>query len=290
MNEKQIKALMKVIDNTNGGAVQPDELFQVVNSLLSIIGELRNTVDANLASLKEIGDISTTSILQSIRDTESKLRQSISDSEGTNQKKVLELSKRLIGEIKGLESRIPAMPDLSYLDNRISYIEDRIPSITSELRTLIAEESAPEETGSTIVDKINSLSTVREDDKIGIEHIRDLEDELYTLRVISSSGSGGRGHGGVGLQVVSHDSSLTGDGTPGNPLKTVVSAASAGYQVPTGSVNGSNKVFVFTTAPTVVSVDGVCRRKTSTDGTVNWTGTTTITLIIAPNYDMFGLN
>lgn len=285
-----MKALMKVIDNTNGGAVQPDELFQVVNSLLVILGEMRKSTEANIMSLKETGDISTASILQSIRNTESKLKQSISDTEGSNQKKVLELSKNLLGEIKSLESRIPAMPDLSYLENRISYIEDRIPSITSELRTLIAEESAPEETGSTIVDKINGLSTAKEDDKIGIEHIKGLTDELYNIRISSGSTSGGRGHGGVGLQVVSHDASLTGDGTPGNPLKTVVSAASAGYQVPTGTVNGTNKIFVFTTAPTVVSVDGVCRRKTSSDSTVNWTGTTTITLTIAPNFDMFGLN
>lgn len=72
--------------------------------------------------------------------------------------------------------------------------------------------------------------------------------------------------------------------------RVVALEASAGYQVPTGTVNGTNKIFVFTTAPTVVSVDGVCRRKTSTDGTVNWTGTGTITLTIAPNFDMFGLN
>jgi len=71
---------------------------------------------------------------------------------------------------------------------------------------------------------------------------------------------------------------------------STLESGGSGYQVPTGTVNGVNKVFVFTTAPTVVSVDGVCRRKTSSDSTVNWTGTTTITLTIAPNFDMFGLN
>lgn len=62
-----------------------------------------------------------------------------------------------------------------------------------------------------------------------------------------------------------------------------------GYQQPTGTVNGSNQIFVFTTAPDAVSVDGVTKQKTSSDGTSNWTGTTTITLTVAPNFDIFGI-
>ncbi len=63
-----------------------------------------------------------------------------------------------------------------------------------------------------------------------------------------------------------------------------------GYQAATGTVNGSNTVFSFSTAPSSVSVDFVPLQKTSKDGTVNWTGTTTITLTVAPNFDIFGLN
>ncbi len=65
----------------------------------------------------------------------------------------------------------------------------------------------------------------------------------------------------------------------------------AGYQQPTsGSVNGTNTTFVWATAPNVISVDGVSKQKVSSDGTVNWTGTTTTVLTIAPNYDIFGIN
>lgn len=65
------------------------------------------------------------------------------------------------------------------------------------------------------------------------------------------------------------------------------SSTSSGYQVPTGTVNGVNTVFVFTTEPNAIVVDGVSINKTSSDGTVNWTGTTTITLTVAPNFNIY---
>lgn len=66
---------------------------------------------------------------------------------------------------------------------------------------------------------------------------------------------------------------------------------SNGYQQPTGTVNGSNQVFTWSTAPNVIVVDqGRSMQKVSSDGTVNWTGTTTTTLAIAPNYDVFATN
>jgi hypothetical protein len=65
------------------------------------------------------------------------------------------------------------------------------------------------------------------------------------------------------------------------------SSSGTGYQSATGTVNGSNKNFSFTSAPNVVVVDGVPLQKTQKDGTVNWTGGSTITLTVAPNYDIY---
>ncbi len=62
----------------------------------------------------------------------------------------------------------------------------------------------------------------------------------------------------------------------------------SGYQAATGTVNGSNTTFSFATEPTAISVDGQTLQKTASDGTVNWTGTTTITLAVAPTRDIFG--
>ncbi len=68
------------------------------------------------------------------------------------------------------------------------------------------------------------------------------------------------------------------------------SSSSGGFQQPTGTVDGSNTVFTWTTAPQVIVVDqGRPMQKTSSDGTVNWTGTTTTTLTIAPNFDIYAV-
>lgn len=69
-------------------------------------------------------------------------------------------------------------------------------------------------------------------------------------------------------------------------------SGSNGYQKPTsGAVNGSNTTYTWATAPNVIVVDqGRPMQKVSSDGTVNWTGTTTSVLSVAPNFDIFSTN
>lgn len=59
---------------------------------------------------------------------------------------------------------------------------------------------------------------------------------------------------------------------------------------PTGDVDGINTVFTFASAPSVIVVDeGRTMQKVQKDGiTTNWTGTTVITLSIAPEFDIYG--
>lgn len=76
-----------------------------------------------------------------------------------------------------------------------------------------------------------------------------------------------------------------GDGTTVN-YTPPSSGSSSGYQAPlTGGLTGTN---TWAVAPNVIVVDqGRAMQKVSTDGTVNWTGTTTTILAVAPNYDIF---
>lgn len=68
------------------------------------------------------------------------------------------------------------------------------------------------------------------------------------------------------------------------------SAGGASVLVPTGTVNGVNRSFVFTSAPSVIALDnGNFMNQVSVDGTVNWTGTTTVVLNQAPLFNIFGL-
>lgn len=72
---------------------------------------------------------------------------------------------------------------------------------------------------------------------------------------------------------------------------TLTSSGGSGYQaVSSGVVDGSNAIFEWATAPNSIVVDqGRVMQKTSSDGTVNWTGTTTTTLTVAPNFDIFAV-
>jgi len=66
--------------------------------------------------------------------------------------------------------------------------------------------------------------------------------------------------------------------------------ASVTVALPTaGAVDGSNQVFTFAAEPIILVSDNITLRKTSSNGTPNWTGTTTITLAIAPNYDLYSI-
>ena len=63
----------------------------------------------------------------------------------------------------------------------------------------------------------------------------------------------------------------------------------SGYQLPTGTVNGSNQTFTFATAPNAIVVDGATLQKTEQTGTVNWTGTTTVIMTIPPVNSIFAI-
>lgn len=82
-----------------------------------------------------------------------------------------------------------------------------------------------------------------------------------------------RWHGG-GLSRVSTDSSLTGNGTASSPL----SVASGFVVVTTASaINDSNLVFIFTSAPTLICINGAFYQQTG--GAITWSvAGTTITL------------
>lgn len=79
--------------------------------------------------------------------------------------------------------------------------------------------------------------------------------------------------------------------TSSGGIYTISASAGGGssFLTATGTVNGINLAFTFTSAPSVIFVDGAPMQKTSSDGTSNWSGTTSVTLSIAPSFDVFGL-
>lgn len=72
---------------------------------------------------------------------------------------------------------------------------------------------------------------------------------------------------------------------------TASNIVSGGFQQPTsGVVDGSNQTFTWSTEPNVIVVDGVNMQKVSSDGTGNWTGTTTTLLTVPPTRDIFSIS
>lgn len=106
----------------------------------------------------------------------------------------------------------------------------------------------------------------------------------YLLNKKSSSGAAGVSSvvAGTGINVDNTD--------PANPIVSATGTSGITILIPTGSVNGTNTIFTFTSAPKVIVLDnGNMMNKVSSDGTTNWTGTTTITLNQAPSFNIFGL-
>lgn len=57
----------------------------------------------------------------------------------------------------------------------------------------------------------------------------------------------------------------------------------------TGIVNGLNTVFTFPSAPSIIVSDGAWYFPTDNNGNVQWSGTTTVTMIIPPTTAIFGI-
>lgn len=94
----------------------------------------------------------------------------------------------------------------------------------------------------------------------------------------------------TGLISAGTNVTITGSGTLASPY--VINATGGGsfsVMVPTGTVDGTNKSFVFTSAPSVIVVDnGSTMNKTNKDTTGNWTGTTTVSMLVAPTFNIYG--
>lgn len=306
MNPKQKQYFDNLQKNLEGGAVQPDEMVQIVEFILTVIEKLKTDIESQITDANAESSTSIKEISYSLNELELKVKDLINSSERTSLSQIKELSSRLSSEINRVQDSIPSLPDLSYLEAKIAEVESKIPVLKEQLI----------ETPDQVVDKVNLSSKKFSQDKIEglVSIINDLmrmaSANANSMPVTTSFFNGLRGKNlnivgatatqsgdTVNIVVSSTGLVLTTTGTSGpatlvgNTLNIpqYTGGASSGYQVPTGTVDGSNKVYVYSTAPNAVVVDGVTLRKTASDGTNNWTGTTTITLLVAPTFDTFSV-
>lgn len=150
-------------------------------------------------------------------------------------------------------------------------------------------------TAQEIADKVNSLTGAIDSEAIkGLPDLNKFAQEFkkggkYQLKLNDVAGAplDMRWHGG-GLSSISHDSTLSGNGTPASPLK-VVSTGGLVLLPATGTVNGVNQTFTFTQVPTYIVSDGVWYQKLDNNAGVNWSSSgLTITMTIPPQSAIWG--
>lgn len=147
----------------------------------------------------------------------------------------------------------------------------------------------------------DALELLQGEERLSIEAVRGLKEELAKTTQTGKTGVGWGAHpitiqqAGSTKSKVARVINFTG-ATVTQSASGVTTVAvtggggGSGYQAATGTVDGSNTTFSFATEPTAISVDGQTLQKTASDGMVNWTGTTTITLAVAPTRDIFGFS
>lgn len=133
--------------------------------------------------------------------------------------------------------------------------------------------------GQTLINIINALA-IKSEFQIDAKHLKNLP---------TTRGKKGSLHGsGITGLTAGSNITLTADGRGGYTVASTVSGFSK--LAATGTVDGVNTSFTFTSAPSIIVVDqGRQMQKTSSDGTVNWSGTTTCVLTVAPTFDIYGL-
>ncbi len=250
-----------------------DDLNKVKTSFDKSISDIRGDISVNLEEVAFV-----------ISELDLKVRDLINSTETTALTRVKETYKNLLGEISRVEQNIPSLPDLSYLEERISEIESKIPVIPEILEPVVLDN--PDQLAS----KINTLNGAINPEVIkGWDEIKKNKNGLpndfdvrigvskteikrLTDRVVVLESGGGTGGGHViqdeGVSLTQRTKlNFTGAGVTvtddsGNDATVVAVSGGADatlIETPTGTIDGSNTAFTVVNTPIYVVVDGLQR-------------------------------
>lgn len=163
---------------------------------------------------------------------------------------------------------------------------DTAEQIVEKINTLEGAIEAKAITGLlTAADVVDEIKNLKGNDKIDISHIRNGEN-LARLAAKNADMNDMRWHGG-GLSSVSHDATLTGNGTASSPLSVVGSATTFYTDTISGVINSSN--VTFTVPHAITSMMNLFLAGMPYQSGVDFTFSgTTITFITAPDSSLSG--
>lgn len=268
-------------------------IAQVINTVKEVQKTLKSDMELGMKGCEKMCN----DVENSLGSLESKLTTLISKSSKESNDKAY---KDLNNEVYKLEKLIRDIPqfDSSILESKWSTVIGDLDSKISQWKQLTATE---------IRDSLESITN--EEEKLDFSAIKgglDLKKEVERIKkdggkgVVSVAGN----VNGVDIYVdgvfkatsrylnfIAGSGMVISQTNIGERTDILFSASSSSTFTKldaTGTVDGSNTAFTFTTAPQIIVVDGRGLQKTQSDGTVNWTGTTSVTLTIAPNFDIYG--
>lgn len=236
MNPKLIKFLENLHKATEGGAVQPEELIKISDTILGIIKSQGEKLEKSINDVDSDKESKINSLKADLDTQEYKLNKAI-DAVKTNSDKTLEKKvKALSKEIENVMLSIPEATDLTELENKIEIVRKEIPKLPEEIKADDIKKMLESLKDGNRLDA-SAIKNLPEGVREVIQHVGFPETQIkagsnVTVRkdasgtwVISSTGGGGGG--------------------------------GASVETPSGTVNGSNVTFTVGNEPLYVVADGL---------------------------------
>lgn len=166
MNPKLLKFLETLQKATEGGAVQPQELIKISDTILGIVKSQGEKLEKSINDVDSDKESKINSLKAEFETAEYNLNKAIKGLKETSTKTLEKKVKELSKEIENVMLSIPEATDLTELENKIEAVRKEIPTIP-EIEKVVLDE------GEEIVAKINSLNT-SEENQIDAKHIKNL--------------------------------------------------------------------------------------------------------------------
>lgn len=162
LNGKQQKQLAKLAEAMQSGAVQHEELEQVIKELILLISGVKETLSSELESsgTELVGKIAETKA--QLGEMEGKLESLIEMNQSLSGEMADQIKEELLGEVAGFKTQIPTLPDLSEYEIAIAELDRKISAIVTNVT------DTPQE----VRDK---LETLQGDERLDISAVKGLD-------------------------------------------------------------------------------------------------------------------
>ena len=197
--EQNLEKLSKVIDLIGEDTASSDEVVQVFEAIVTIIGQLKTSLEKNISQNKDEFDTSLNDISLELSNIESRLQKEVDKMGSKVAGDNLSIQKQLLQEVKRVESLIPQLPDLSDIRNQLIEVEKKLSEPIKQI--------SPQEVR-------DLLELLPSGEKLSIQAIEDLPEILEELKNRSKKtvASGGFNYGSLDIHIVDDETPVnTGD-------------------------------------------------------------------------------